>query len=63
MKQVFVDGYMKEICEKSKNDTVQLNHDGTWQEVEDKNEKCEEIGSFVHYTQGCQKYLEFDNLG
>jgi len=43
MKQVFVDGYMKEICEKSKNDTVQLNHDGTWQEVEDKNEKCEEI--------------------
>ena len=44
MKEVFVDEYMKEICHKSSKDLVQLNADGGWNEVEDKNDQAEEIG-------------------
>jgi len=43
MKEVFVDEYMKEICHKSSKDLVQLNADGGWNEVEDKNDQAEEI--------------------
>ena len=44
MKDVFVDEYMKEICQKSSKDLIKLNADGGWQEVEDKNDQAVEIG-------------------
>jgi len=45
MKRVFVDLYMKEICQMSNNDAVQLNQDGSWREVENRNENIDEIES------------------
>ena len=38
---------MKEICQMSNNDAVQLNQDGSWREVENRNENIDEIGLFV----------------